>query len=131
MNAMWHCWRFLNTTVQLTRWFFAIQKNNAPRWHVSFAKHDIEAAAIHGDLEQRDRDQVLLQFANNSCPVLVASDVAARGLDIPSLEMVVNFELPRDADTYVHRIGRTGRAGESGQAFSIVTPPEAPRMRGD
>ena len=92
-------------------------------------EHDIEAAAIHGDLEQRDRDQVLLQFANNSCPVLVASDVAARGLDIPSLEMVVNFELPRDADTYVHRIGRTGRAGESGQAFSIVTPPEAPRMR--
>ena len=72
---------------------------------------------------------MLLQFANNSCPVLVASDVAARGLDIPSLEMVVNFELPRDADTYVHRIGRTGRAGESGQAFSIVTPPEAPRMR--
>ena len=92
-------------------------------------EHDIEAAAIHGDLEQRERDQVLLQFANNSCPVLVASDVAARGLDIPSLEMVVNFELPRDADTYVHRIGRTGRAGESGQAFSIVTPPEAPRMR--
>jgi ATP-independent RNA helicase DbpA len=92
-------------------------------------EHDIEAAAIHGDLEQRERDQVLLQFANNSCPVLVASDVAARGLDIPSLEMVVNFELPRDADTYVHRIGRTGRAGESGKAFSIVTPPEAPRMR--
>ena len=92
-------------------------------------EHDIDAAAIHGDLEQRERDQVLLQFANNSCPVLVASDVAARGLDIPSLEMVVNFELPRDADTYVHRIGRTGRAGESGKAFSIVTPPEAPRMR--
>ena len=92
-------------------------------------EHDIEAAAIHGDLEQRDRDQVLLQFANNSCPVLVASDVAARGLDIPSLEMVVNFELPRDADTYVHRIGRTGRAGESGLAMSLVTPPESPRMR--
>ena len=91
--------------------------------------HDIEAAAIHGDLDQRERDQVLLQFANDSCPVLVASDVAARGLDIPLLEMVVNYELPRDADTYVHRIGRTGRAGESGQAFSLVTPPEAPRMR--
>ena len=91
--------------------------------------HDIETAAIHGDLDQRERDQVLLQFANDSCPVLVASDVAARGLDIPLLEMVVNYELPRDADTYVHRIGRTGRAGESGQAFSLVTPPEAPRMR--
>jgi ATP-independent RNA helicase DbpA len=91
--------------------------------------HDIEAAAIHGDLEQRQRDQVLLQFANDSCPVLIASDVAARGLDIPALEMVVNFELPRDADTYVHRIGRTGRAGQSGKAFSLVTPAEAPRMR--
>jgi len=92
-------------------------------------EHDIEAAAIHGDLEQRDRDQVLLQFTNNTCPVLVASDVAARGLDIPALAMVVNFELPRDGDTYVHRIGRTGRAGETGQAFSLVTPAEAPRLR--
>ena len=90
---------------------------------------NIEAAAIHGDLEQRQRDQVLLQFANDSCPVLIASDVAARGLDIPALEMVVNFELPRDADTYIHRIGRTGRAGQSGKAFSLVTPAEAPRMR--
>ena len=92
-------------------------------------EHDIEAAAIHGDLEQRDRDQVLLQFTNNTCPVLVASDVAARGLDIPALAMVVNFELPRDGDTYVHRIGRTGRAGETGQAFRLVTPAEAPRLR--
>jgi ATP-independent RNA helicase DbpA len=92
-------------------------------------EHDIEAAAIHGDLDQRDRDQVLLQFTNNTCPVLVASDVAARGLDIPALAMVVNFELPRDGDTYVHRIGRTGRAGETGQAFSLVTPSEAPRQR--
>ena len=92
-------------------------------------EHDIEATAIHGDLEQRDRDQVLLQFTNNTCPVLVASDVAARGLDIPALAMVVNFELPRDGDTYVHRIGRTGRAGETGQAFSLVTPAEAPRLR--
>jgi ATP-independent RNA helicase DbpA len=92
-------------------------------------EHDIEAAAIHGDLDQRDRDQVLLQFTNNTYPVLVASDVAARGLDIPALAMVVNFELPRDGDTYVHRIGRTGRAGETGQAFSLVTPAEAPRLR--
>ena len=72
---------------------------------------------------------MLLQFTNNTCPVLVASDVAARGLDIPALAMVVNFELPRDGDTYVHRIGRTGRAGETGQAFSLVTPSEAPRLR--
>lgn len=92
-------------------------------------EHDIEAIALHGDLEQRERDQVLLQFANGSCPVLVASDVAARGLDIPSLEMVVNVDLPRDADTYVHRIGRTGRAGEKGKAFSLVTPADNHRLR--
>ena len=92
-------------------------------------EHDIEAIALHGDLDQRERDQVLLQFANRSCPVLVASDVAARGLDIPSLEMVVNVDLPRDADTYIHRIGRTGRAGEKGKAFSLVTPADTHRLR--
>lgn len=91
-------------------------------------QNDIEARGLHGDLEQRDRDQVLLQFANGSCPVLVATDVAARGLDIKSLAMVVNYELPRDAETYVHRIGRTGRAGELGTALSLVTEAETPRM---
>lgn len=90
--------------------------------------HSIDALAIHGDLEQRERDQVLVRFANNSCPVLVATDVAARGLDIKSLEMVINFELPRDPEVYVHRIGRTGRAGEKGLAMSIVTPAETPRI---
>ena len=80
-------------------------------------------------MEQRERDQVLLQFANGSCPVLVATDVAARGLDIKSLAMVVNYELPRDPEIYVHRIGRTGRAGETGLAFSLVTESETPRLR--
>lgn len=92
-------------------------------------QHDIEAKALHGDLDQRERDQVLLQVANGSCPVLVATDVAARGLDIKSLAMVVNYELPRDPEVYVHRIGRTGRAGETGLAFSLVTESETPRLR--
>ena len=87
----------------------------------------ISAAALHGDLEQRDRDEVLVQFANRSCRVLVASDVAARGLDIEALAMVVNFELPTDSDTYRHRIGRTARAGRGGQALSLVTPREMGR----
>lgn len=91
-------------------------------------QNDIEARGLHGDLEQRDRDQVLLQFANGSCPVLVATDVAARGLDIKALAMVVNYELPRDPEIYVHRIGRTGRAGELGKAVSLVTEAETPRM---
>ncbi|MTI64607.1 ATP-dependent RNA helicase DbpA [Methylophaga sp.] len=88
----------------------------------------ITALAIHGDLEQRQRDQVLVRFANNSCPVLVATDVAARGLDIKSLQMVINYELPRDPEVYVHRIGRTGRAGEKGLAVSMVTPAQTPRI---
>ena len=88
----------------------------------------IEALAIHGDLDQRRRDQVLVQFANNSCPVLVATDVAARGLDIKSLQVVINYELPRDPEIYVHRIGRTGRAGKKGIALSIFTESELERV---
>ena len=88
----------------------------------------IEALAIHGDLEQRERDQVLVKFSNNSCAVLVATDVAARGLDIKSLAAVINYELPRDPEIYVHRIGRTGRAGEKGIALSIVAESEQYRI---
>jgi len=88
----------------------------------------IEALAIHGDLDQRDRDQVLVKFSNNSSSVLVATDVAARGLDIKSLAAVINYELPRDPEIYVHRIGRTGRAGEKGVALSIFTESEQYRI---
>ncbi|PHS69051.1 MAG: ATP-dependent RNA helicase DbpA [Methylophaga sp.] len=90
--------------------------------------NNIEALAIHGDLDQRERDQVLVRFANNSCSVLVATDVAARGLDIKSLQAVINYELPRDPDIYVHRIGRTGRAGEKGIALSLFTQSEVVRI---
>lgn len=89
----------------------------------------ISAQALHGDMEQRDRDQVLVQFANRSCTVLVATDVAARGIDIAGLEAVINVELSRDADIHIHRIGRSGRAGETGMAFSLVAPAEAGRAQ--
>ena len=79
------------------------------------------ALAIHGDLEQRDRDQGLARFANKSVSVLVATDVAARGIDIKELTAVINFELSRDPKVHIHRIGRTGRAGEKGLALSLVT----------
>lgn len=85
------------------------------------------ALALHGDMEQRDREEVLLRFANRSARVLVASDVAARGLDIDDLAAVINLELPHDVEVYTHRIGRTGRAGKSGLAISLVTPAEMPR----
>ena len=88
----------------------------------------IEALAIHGDLDQRERDKVLVRFSNNSCSVLVATDVAARGLDIKALQAVINYELPRDPEIYVHRIGRTGRAGETGLALSIFTPSDVMRL---
>jgi ATP-dependent RNA helicase DbpA len=84
-------------------------------------------AALHGDLDQRERDEVLLRFANRSLRVLVASDVAARGLDVKELACVVNYELPSDADVYLHRVGRTARAGSSGLALSLVAPREMPR----
>ncbi|MGY6027272.1 ATP-dependent RNA helicase DbpA [Phytobacter sp. AG2a] len=85
------------------------------------------ALALHGDMEQRDRDQTLVRFANGSSRVLVATDVAARGLDIKSLEMVINFELSWDPEVHVHRIGRTARAGASGLAISLCAPEEAQR----
>ncbi|MBD1577960.1 MULTISPECIES: ATP-dependent RNA helicase DbpA [Vibrio] len=83
-----------------------------------------DVIALHGDLEQRDRDQALLRFANKSASILVATDVAARGLDVENLDAVINFELARDAEIHVHRIGRTGRAGSKGMAFSLFSPKE-------
>lgn len=87
--------------------------------------HGFAALAIHGDLEQRERDQVLIRFANHSATLLVATDVAARGLDIKELPMVINYELSRNAEVHTHRIGRTGRAGGSGVAVSLVAHREA------
>ncbi|HEY8010118.1 MAG TPA: ATP-dependent RNA helicase DbpA [Rudaea sp.] len=93
----------------------------------ALAEFNISALALHGDIEQRDRDEVLVRFANRSCSVLVASDVAARGLDIKELAAVINYELPPDPDIYLHRIGRTARAGRTGLAISLCTPREMPR----
>ncbi len=80
---------------------------------------NIDALAIHGDLEQYERNDVLVQFANKSCSVLVATDVAARGLDIKELAMVLNYNVPHTLETYTHRIGRTGRAGCEGLAITL------------
>jgi superfamily II DNA/RNA helicase len=88
----------------------------------SLKTHGMDAAPIHGDLDQSTRTRTLESFRNGSLKLLVASDVAARGLDIPDVSHVFNFDVPHHADDYVHRIGRTGRAGRSGQAFMIATP---------
>ena len=81
----------------------------------------ISALALHGDLEQRDRDDVLVRFANQSCSVLVATDVAARGIDIQTLGAVINVDVCKDTEVHIHRIGRTGRAGEKGLALSLAS----------
>ena len=86
------------------------------------------ALALHGDLEQKDRDQVLVQFSNKSSSILVATDVAARGLDIKNLQAVINFELSPDPEIHIHRIGRTGRAGNEGLALSLYMASEAPKV---
>ncbi|MDD5300248.1 MAG: ATP-dependent RNA helicase DbpA [Gallionella sp.] len=90
----------------------------------------IKALALHGDMEQRERDQVLIQFANRSCSVLVATDVAARGLDIAQLEAVINVDVTPDPEVHIHRIGRTGRADENGWALSLCSPGERNRIIG-
>ncbi|MBI5107715.1 MAG: ATP-dependent RNA helicase DbpA [Rhodocyclales bacterium] len=87
------------------------------------------ALALHGEMEQRERDQVLIQFANRSCSVLVATDVAARGLDIDQLEAVINVDVTPDSEVHVHRIGRTGRVDQEGWAFSLVSAKQMARVR--
>jgi len=84
----------------------------------------LHSLALHGDLEQKDRTEVLIRFANGSSRVLVATDVAARGIDIEDLSAVINFDLPFEKEVYVHRIGRTGRAGREGLALSMMVPGE-------
>jgi hypothetical protein len=85
------------------RWCSAICARTPTKWPARWRSYGFTALALHGDMEQRDRDEVLVRFANRSCNVLVASDVAARGLDIDDIGAVVNYELPTDVDTYLHR----------------------------
>ncbi len=95
----------------------------------SLGAKGFSSLAIHGDLEQKERTEVLVRFSNGSTPILVATDVAARGLDISDLSAVINFDLPFEPEVYVHRIGRTGRAGQEGMAFSLYTPKEHFRLK--
>ncbi len=91
----------------------------------SLEKHGFSVVALHGDMDQRSRMQALDRFRNNDVQLLVASDVAARGLDIPDVSHVFNYDTPHHAEDYVHRIGRTGRAGRKGTAYTIITPDDS------
>jgi superfamily II DNA/RNA helicase len=101
---------------------FCNRKREVALLYKSLQKHGFAVGALHGDMDQSARTAALDQFRKGEIPLLVASDVAARGLDIPTTSHVFNFDVPHHADDYVHRIGRTGRAGRAGTAISIVTP---------
>jgi superfamily II DNA/RNA helicase len=101
---------------------FCNRKRDVSVLHRSLIRHGFNAVALHGDLDQSTRTAALDQFRKGEATLLVASDVAARGLDIPAVSHVINFDVPIHADDYIHRIGRTGRAGLSGTAISIVAP---------
>ena len=101
---------------------FCNRKREVAQLHRSLLRHKFNAVALHGDMDQAARTAALEQFRKGEVTVLVASDVAARGLDIPEVSHVFNFDVPHHPDDYVHRIGRTGRAGRSGTAITIVAP---------
>jgi ATP-dependent RNA helicase RhlE len=109
---------------------FTRTKHGANKLAEKLIKDGIAAAAIHGNKSQSARTKALAQFKDGSMPVLVATDIAARGLDIDQLPQVVNFELPNVPEDYVHRIGRTGRAGSTGAAVSLVDPEEVKLLKG-
>ena len=99
---------------------FCNRKRDVATLHRSLLRHGFSVQALHGDMDQSARTAALEQFRKGEVTLLVASDVAARGLDIPDVSHVYNFDVPIHADDYVHRIGRTGRAGRTGVAISIV-----------
>jgi superfamily II DNA/RNA helicase len=101
---------------------FCNRKREVAQLHRSLLRHGFSAGALHGDLDQPARMAALDQFRRGEVKLLIASDVAARGLDIPDVSHIFNFDVPHHADDYVHRIGRTGRAGRSGTAITIVAP---------
>ncbi|HET9031524.1 MAG TPA: ATP-dependent RNA helicase DbpA [Dokdonella sp.] len=120
--------RLLTTYRPESTLIFCNMRRDARELADGLSQRGYSALALHGDLEQRDRDEVLMRFVNRSCAILVATDVAARGLDIEDLPAVVNWEVSTDPDVHVHRIGRTGRAGRKGQAWSLVAAAEMPRI---
>jgi superfamily II DNA/RNA helicase len=104
---------------------FCNRKKDVADLFRSLERHGFSVGALHGDMDQRSRTNMLAGFKDNQITLLVASDVAARGLDIPDVSHVFNFDVPIHAEDYVHRIGRTGRAGRSGRAFTLVTKSDA------
>ncbi|MCX7273595.1 MAG: ATP-dependent RNA helicase DbpA [Burkholderiales bacterium] len=121
--------RLLNHFRPVSTIAFCNTKHQCHELADALREQGFQALELHGDLEQHDRDQVLVQFANRSCSVLVATDVAARGLDIAQLEAVINVEVTPDPEVHIHRIGRTGRMDEAGWALNLVSGNEMGRIK--
>ena len=109
---------------------FTRTKHGADRVAKELNKFGIRSEAIHGNKSQNARERALKGFKNREIKILVATDIASRGIDVDQLSHVINFELPEVAETYVHRIGRTGRAGSSGKAISFCSSDEKQYLKG-
>lgn len=116
--------QFLNRRTGQQTLVFLRTKHGADRLSKKLLKYGITAVSIHGNKTQNARQKALNSFKEGKVDVLLATDIAARGIDIKELPMVINYDLPEDAETYVHRIGRTGRAGKTGEAHSFCSPEE-------
>lgn len=104
---------------------FCSTKERVKQTVKTLQRYSFSALGLHGDLDQMERNEVLLQFVNRSCTILAATDIAARGLDVKEIDIVINFDLPRNKETYIHRIGRTGRAEHQGRALTLYEESEA------
>ena len=120
-------WLFSHYNPQ-TSLVFCNLKTTVSEVNQFLSQSGLSSACLHGDLEQSERDRVMAKFRNQSIRILVATDVAARGIDVKDLDLVINFDLPQKADIYTHRIGRTGRAGKSGLAISLALPKEESKV---
>ncbi len=119
-------WNWINSklvelTVNGKVLIFVTQKSNSAELAKNLIEQGFKVGNLHGDMHQDDRNRIINEFKKTDMPILVATDVAARGLDIPAIKNVINYDVARDIDTHTHRIGRTGRAGEKGTAFTLIT----------
>ncbi|XP_077863735.1 ATP-dependent RNA helicase DDX42-like [Saccoglossus kowalevskii] len=117
----WLIKRLVSFTTEGSVLIFVTKKANSEELASNLKTHDFDLGLLHGDMDQSERNKVITNFKKQQMPILVATDVAARGLDIPSIKTVVNYDVARDIDTHTHRIGRTGRAGIKGTAYTLVT----------
>lgn len=108
---------------------FVEMKTDARRLAKALQQKGYNATAIHGDLSQKERDAVMKKCRSGQVRILVATDVASRGLDLDNIDAVINYDMPEDSDTYVHRIGRTGRANQTGDAYTLLDPSERRKMK--